>query len=62
MGMVGKCEVSNLEAGAFKETQTEDGECLHDHLLATQKSVANEFAGAQRDGLLLVGHICSLSE
>ncbi len=32
----------------------------HDHLLSTEEGVADEFAGAQRDGLLSIGHVCWL--
>ena len=37
-----------------------DGECLHDHLFAAEERVADEFAGAQRDWLLSVCHLCGL--
>ena len=29
---------------------------IHDHLLAAEQGIADEFAGAQGDGLLFVGH------
>lgn len=38
----------------------EASEYLHNHLLASEKGVADEFAGAQGDGLLFVGHGCGL--
>lgn len=34
----------------------EIGGDVHDHLLAAKEGVADEFAGAQRDWLLAVGH------
>ena len=33
---------------------------IHDHLLAAEEGVADEFTGAERYRLLLVGHICEL--
>lgn len=36
------------------------GKNIHDHLLSAKERVADEFAGAQRDWLLLVGHGCTL--
>ena len=35
-----------------------DGQHAHDHLLSTEEGVADEFARAQRDGLLSICHIC----
>ena len=37
-----------------------DVDGLHNHLLAAEEGIADEFAGAQRDGLLAVCHGCEL--
>lgn len=34
---------------------------VHDHLLTAKERVADEFAGAQRDRLLAVCHVCGLA-
>lgn len=34
----------------------EEEEGVHDHLLAAEEGVADEFAGAEGDGLVFVGH------
>lgn len=39
-----------------------EGGHIHDHLLAAEERVADEFAGAQRYGLLAVCHICGSSK
>ena len=47
----------------FEGPRQEDleGEYLHDHLLATEEGIADEFAGAQCYWLLSVCHDCGLS-
>ena len=35
---------------------------VHDHLLSTEEGIADEFACAQRYGLLSVGHLCGLED
>lgn len=45
-----------MEEGGGRGEEEECRGGLHNHLLPAQQWVADEFARAQRDGLLAVGH------